>query len=211
MPEKEYFVRKIAEPLISFFKNTNVSAEELTLFRILFGLFTAFILFFGVYIFSFLMVLTYQFILLLDYVDGSIAKYRGTFKINWVYLDLIMHIILSFLFLFAITISYYLKTHSLFFLLVGFMVCSFLLFNNIFNKKSALDMWKDAQKNPVKYKKRNFSSLMVFIKIEKSFGLFFILIMLNLYQILIITYAIIYFLASVNKFYSEFKSLKDEK
>jgi len=211
MYQEKYLIRRIVKPLIGFFKRTNISAEELTLFRITVGFFTAFVLLQGVYILSLMTIIIYQLVLLLDLVDGSIARYRNSFKISWVYVDLMMHQFLSFLFLFVITISYYSKTDSLFFLLTGFIACSFLLLNNIFNKKSPLESWKKIHKDPKKHKTGKFSNLKVFIKIERPLGLFFILIMLNLHKILIISYSIIYFVGAIYKFYSEFKSLENEK
>lgn len=208
MNDEKYFVRRLVKPLIEFFKKTNISAEELTLFRLVFGFFTVAVLFQGIYIFSLISVFIYQFILFLDYIDGSIARYRNNFKISWVYLDLMMHIILSFLFLLAITVSNYLKTSSSIFLISGLLTCTFFLFNNIFNKKSSLDKWKEIHKNPKNTEKKRFVGLKVFTKIERPFGLFFILVMLNLHKTLILIYLAIYFFAMLHKFYSEFASLK---
>lgn len=211
MYDEKYFIRRLVKPLIEFFKKTSISAEELTLFRIFFGFFTFLSILFGSYLQSLVVVFLYQFILLLDYIDGSIARYRNNFKISWVYVDLIGHIVLSFLFIISITFSYYFKTSSNLFLFFGCLTGILFLFNNIFSKKSHLDKWKEIHKNPKRNKEEKFSNLKVFVKIEKPFGLFFILIMLNLCAFIIIFYFILYFINTTYKFYSEFKSLKNEK
>lgn len=211
MYDEKYFTRRMVKPLIEFFKKTNISAEELTIFRLVVGLFTAFVLLQGVYFFSLITVIIYQIVLLLDLVDGSIARHRKTFKLSWVYIDLMIHIILSFLFLLAITLSYYSKTNSLLFLILGFIASISFLFNNIFNKESSLDKYKQGHKDPKEHKENKFSNLRVFIKIDRSLGLFFILVMLNLHNFLIIFYSMLYLFSAIYKFYSEFKSLKNEK
>jgi phosphatidylglycerophosphate synthase len=211
MYDNKYFTRRLVSPLINFFKKTNISAEELTLFRIFFGVFTALIISIGTYFQYFLITLLYQFVLLLDYVDGSIAREKGTFKIRWVYLDLVGHIVLSFLFILAITLSYYFRTGDIFFLTIGCFTGVLFLFNNILNKKSHLDMWKEVHKNAKKYERKGIFSLAPIIKIERPFGIFFVFVLLNLNMILIPLYFIIYLFVTINKFFSEFNSLKNEK
>lgn len=211
MYQEQFFIRRLSKPLLNFLKKTNISAEELTLFRLFFGVFTILMIVFGSFIQAFISVFLYQFVIFLDYVDGSIARYRGNFKLSWVYVDLIGHIILSCLFLIAVTISYYIKTESILFLFLGLLASFLFLLNNCLNKKSSFDQWKEVHKNVKNNEPKKFTSLIVFIKIERPFGLFFILFLLNLSFVLIPLYALIYFLTVMHKFYSEFKSIENEK
>jgi len=208
--EEKLFI-KLTQPVLEFLKKTNVSAEELTLFRIFFGLFTALILFSGVYVYSLIIISFYQLVMLLDYIDGPLARYRKTFKISWVYLDLMTHLILAVLFLSAVILSYYFEKNSLFFLILGFIMIILFLLNNIFNKKSPLDRWTNIKKYPHNWKNNWISPIISWAKIERPFNLFFIFIILNQKKLLISFYFLIYLLSTIYKFYSEFKNLENEK
>lgn len=199
MNSKEIFLRKSVKPIINFLKKTKVTAEALTLFRIVAGIVVALILFAGDYTAVLIAIIIYQFILILDYVDGPLARYRKNFKVSWVYLDHMTHIMLSFLFLLAITASYYLQTGISLFLALGFVAITSLLFTNIFNLKAFLatrfnKVKKSKSEESTAYK--IFSSI---FKIEEPFSLFFFLIILDLRGILISLYALVYVLAMFYK------------
>lgn len=211
MYHEERFFRKLTAPLLEFLKKTKVTAEELTLFRVLFGVFTAIVILEGIYLYTLITITAYQFVMLLDYVDGSLARHRKTFKKSWVYFDLVTHLILAVLFLVAVTVSYYFETYSVPFLILGLFSAILFLFNNVFNKQSDFDRRADAIKNPQNWKKPKFAQLISFLKLEKPFGLFFILMVLNLKATLIVIYFFSYLFSASYKFYSEFKKLKNEK
>jgi phosphatidylglycerophosphate synthase len=211
MYQEKFFIRRLSKPLLNFLKKTNISAEELTLFRLFFGIFAVLMILFGSFTQAFIIVFLYQFVIFLDYVDGSIARYRGNFKLSWVYVDLMGHITLSFLFLLAVTISYYLKTESILLLSLGLLASFLFLFNNVLNKRSSFDQWKEVHKNIKNNKPRKFTFFIVFLRIDRPFGLFFVLFLFNLSFVLIPLYATIYTLTVIHKFYSELKSIENEK
>ena len=208
MDSKEKKLRELVKPVINLLKKTNIRAEELTLFRVLSGIIVAFFLFSGIYTYSLVAILIYQFILLLDYVDGPIARFRNEYKIKWFYFDYMTHYILAVLFLLAITFSVYYSSESILMLILGFSASLALLFTSIFDKKAFFAV----RFNKLFHKKEKtglFSEIKSFIKIEAPFSLFFFLIVFDLKQVLIVTYFVIYIVGMFYKLFSNFYSLKN--
>ena len=102
---KEDKLRSFVKPLIGFCEKRNISPEFLTISRILFGILVAYTLLKGNYLPSLIFISLYQFVLLLDYVDGPLAKKQKKYKLNWVYLDYMTHLVLSTLFLLAVSFA----------------------------------------------------------------------------------------------------------
>jgi len=207
---KEDKLRSFAKPLISFCEKRNISPEFLTIFRILFGILVAYTLLRGNYIPSLILILIYQFVLLLDYVDGPLAKKQKKYKLNWVYLDHMTHLVLSTFFLLAVSFAYFNFTLNLTFLVLGCLAAVLFLFNNSLDKKAFLAIRFNKTKKQTNSKNQN-SFLKSLIKIEEPFSLFFFLIVLDLRGLLILIYTLAFLISSVQKFSSNFKELKNEK
>ena len=200
---KEDKLRSFVKPLIGFCEKRNISPEFLTISRILFGILVAYTLLKGNYLPSLIFIL-------LDYVDGPLAKKQKKYKLNWVYLDHMTHLVLSTLFLLAVSFAYFNFTLNLTFLVLGCLAAVLFLFNNSLDKKAFLAIRFNKTKKQTNSKNQN-SFLRSLIKIEEPFSLFFFLIVLDLRGILILIYTLAFLISSVQKFSSNFKELENEK
>ena len=146
--------------------------------------------------------------MLLDYVDGPLARAQGRYEVRWVYLDHMAHQLISVLFIFAVTVSYYNSTQNFPLLIMGFSTCLAMAFNNIFNKEGFLAI----RFNRLIIGKQNKTPLLSsFLKTEEPINLFLILIILNLNKYIIIIYGVAYTLSMGYKLFSTFRTLKNER
>ena len=74
--------------------------------RIIFAFITIIVLFQGNWFYSIFIFTLYQFVFLLDYVDGPLAKKKKVFNIKYQQIDRQAHNIISFLLLLGITIGF---------------------------------------------------------------------------------------------------------
>ena len=86
------FYRKISIYFTWVFLLTPISANQVTILSLIFGLVSAIFFSYGSYLVGSLLFL---FALLLDYVDGEIARFRKNSSIKGVYLDIISHYIID--------------------------------------------------------------------------------------------------------------------
>jgi ubiquinone/menaquinone biosynthesis C-methylase UbiE/phosphatidylglycerophosphate synthase len=189
---KEKFLRKLTKDSHKSFDKAKISPEFLTIFRIIFGIATALVLMQGIYIYSIIMLLLYQFILLLDYIDGPLARYQNKFSLKWVYIDRIFHYLVTALLLIGLSIS----TKDNILILISFIsASSFIIVGLIDTKNSDIRLNKDLKSREIK----KYENIMDLFIIESPFSLFFFLILFNLIRITIILYSLFYILGFIYK------------
>lgn len=208
MEEKERFLRELAKPLVNIFYNFGISASFLVIFRLLFATITLYTIVFSPLLISFLFVFLYQFLFLLDYVDGSLARKREEFRENWNYLDFTMHYIFSVLFISAISLRIFLNSGDILFMIVGFSSAHLLLLNSLSTKDYFFLIRHKKLLIEKANKKRNFviRTLYSFTRIEEPFGFLFIFVALqflfyptiNFYVIFVLIY---FFIGLINLIY----------
>jgi len=198
MDIKKKFFRKQAKKLLPFFVRNNICPEFLVLFRFIFGFITAFSFFFLKYPFYVIFLVLYQFVLILDYVDGDLARVQGKFSLTWAKVDFVFHYILSFSFLLALLIKYFFNygTNTIFFICFGGVsLIIVIIFISTYTH------------NRIGLKGRRYNGslrpIYSFIAMEHSFNLFFFLMIFNFWELTLFFYSLIYiliFLVKAHKF-----------
>jgi len=191
---KEKWLRKISEKTLPFFKKINIPVEFLVIFRIIFAIVTAMVISLGNYFISVVFLTIYQFVFLLDYIDGKLARYQKRFSLSWLRFDRIFHYFISFAFLFSLAYS----TKNLI-LIVFAAIIGFSFFIN-----GVLNTMKN-YKNPVKYSERKIDSILGLMVIESPFSIFFFGVVLNFVEATIIIYSIFYALGFIYKLLNNYK------
>src|SRR3989338_4844253 len=102
---KEKYLRYKALDLLPVFLKLKIPVEVIVLFRMLFALLVAIIFLLGNHLLSLIFLTIYQFVFLLDYIDGELARKQHRFSLRWVKFDHIFHYIASFLFLLTLSIG----------------------------------------------------------------------------------------------------------
>ena len=195
MDLKEKWLRKISEKLLPFFKKNNVPAEFLTLFRIFFGFLVFFIFIFGNRLFLLIFITLYQFALMLDYIDGKLAKAQNRFSIKWVKFEFYFHYVISFLFLLGVTIICFRESKGIFLLYLG-------LFGSLSIFISSLLALKNFEKIRIRkigIYKGKFSGFYSFVSMENPFSLFYFLIIINFIKTAIILYSLLNIIILIRK------------
>ncbi|MAG20330.1 hypothetical protein CL618_02760 [archaeon] len=194
MDFKKEFLRKHAKKLLPFFVRNNISPEFLVLFRIIFGFITALSLFFLEYPFYIIFLVLYQFVLILDYVDGDLARIQKKFSLTWAKIDFVFHYILSFSFLLALLIKYFSNygTNTIFFIcLVGISLIMIIMLISTYNYKIVSGRGYQGFLKPI----------YSFIAMENTFNLFFFLMIFNLWELALFCYSLLYILIFLVKVY----------
>ncbi|MEM3405615.1 MAG: CDP-alcohol phosphatidyltransferase family protein [Candidatus Pacearchaeota archaeon] len=191
MDIKERFLRKITERILPLFKKLNIPSEILTLFRIIFAIYVSIILLLGNRILSIISLTIYQFIFLLDYIDGKLARYQRRFSLRWVKIDILSHYIISSFFILSISLSYFIKTKN-FILLYSGLFCFLLILSSFFIE--LINFKKIRLNNKQNKNNRTSFPFYSFFGIDNPFNIFYFLVLLNLISFLIIFYTILYIL-----------------
>lgn len=130
LPASEIFHRKISIYLTKLFLHTAVTANQITYLAMLLGIIVAFLFLFNNFYSSLLAVLLFQLWALLDYVDGEIARYRGTSSILGLYLDRLNTSLVTPLIFLSISFRVYFELNNVVVFAFGFSsVISILLFS----------------------------------------------------------------------------------
>lgn len=218
MEGKEKFLRKLVNPLIDVFYKMNISAQFLTIFRLVFGLITIYFVAFGQKYSPLLFVLIYQFVMLLDFVDGGVARKKEDFRENWSYLDFFTHYILSILMISAISVRIFWDSGDFNFMLLGFFAGFLLLLNSLAKKEYYLLTKKGFLSQESKTPKEHnllIRTIYSFIRVEEPFGFVFIFVVLqfffypeiDFYKIFVGAYFTIVFLSLIRRFKNSFNSI----
>ena len=193
---KEKFLRNLVKNWPAFFNKKKIKSEYLTIFRITFGILTALVLAQGQLIFSIFFLFLYQIVLLLDYVDGELARLQKRFSIRWLHIDRIFHYIVTSLLFVGLAYS----SHNNYYISISLIsVLAFLIVGLVDTKNT------DARLGKIKQKKSKLKDLASFLIIESPFSLFFFLIIFNFVKTTIIIYSLFYFFGFL---YKVIKSIK---
>lgn len=194
MDPKERWLRGKAELLLPLCKKVDIPAEFLTIFRILFGLITGLIFMLNNYILSIAFLTAYQFISVLDYIDGKLARYQKRFSVTWVKIDRFFHYFISLSFILTLSIAYSISTKNIYILYTG-VICSFFI---VASSIISAFQFKESQiENPRSNGK--FLGVYSYIGIDNPFSLFYFLIILNLIPLTIIFYTVLYLFVLIRK------------
>ena len=196
---------------LEYLKKTDISPEFLTSFRIAFSMLTGIFLFLGNYWISALVLTLYQFVLLLDYVDGPLARYKNIFSLGWQKTDMVFHYISPILFMSAINLSYFLKVHNLNIFLIGitgslaiFLALIYEL--SLYNKRN-VNISKKKRAELYGYK-GGITKIYSFFGIDSPFSLFYFFIILNMVWFTILFFSVLRVLIFIKKVLLFFLNLK---
>ncbi len=120
--------RKISIYITRFLLNFNITANQVSLLSIFFGLAGAVLLSISGFIFNIFGFLGFYFYYLLDRVDGEIARYRKEITLKGIYLDEIGHLIMHPLFFIALAINLFNLSKNPLILYIGFCSAFFFCF-----------------------------------------------------------------------------------
>jgi hypothetical protein len=152
-------------------------------------------------------ILLYQFAILLDGVDGTIARLTNKDTLGGIYLDALFSTIFRGLLLLAIGIGLFRMSGNAVWIILGVWTCLFLLFDNLNKLKvyetfvavGRLDLFKDLKKSYEKWAYLNRESffskiknnLMKLIRPDDQLSLIFFALILNLANYYLILMAIL--------------------
>jgi len=194
MDSKERWLRKQAEKLLPFLKKFHFAAEFLTIFRMVFAVVTALIFLYDRYLLTLIFFTAYQFVLLLDYVDGPLARYQKRFSVKWAKADRLFHYFISLTFILTLSIGYFLNQGNKYILYIGIAGAVFAFISNFFS----ISQFKESQIDNPRSNGR-FSRIYSYIGIDNPFSVFYFLIILNLISIAISAYSFLYLIMLLNK------------
>jgi hypothetical protein len=196
-----YLRRLMEKTVLKFLKKTKIKSQSLLLFRIFFSIITIITIFIGDYIYIAIFLTTYQFVFLLDYVDGALARYRGKFSPKWRRVDRTSHYLISFLFLFALNYTLFLKQFDLATFVIGLIGSSSILLTFFIdtlwlNKFISFDKMKE-----IHDKRGFFSGFYSFLPIDGPFTFFFFLVIFKLFKIAVIFLSLMYLAIFIKKIF----------
>lgn len=146
--------------LINFFKRTSISANEITIFGIIFGIISGFLFMTGDYLFILLGVVFFHISSLCDGVDGSLARIKKQSGGKGAFMDELMHLIVTPLVIIGFGVGAYMNSGNTLFIAVA--ITSFYFFT--------LNKWVQGEESDTQKvsNKKSRSSL-----IKKEIGDFF--------------------------------------
>lgn len=202
---KSRFLRGMMQGrVLKYLKKTNMQPETLVIFRIAFAIIAATILFSGDYLLSAIFITLYQFVALLDYVDGSLARYRKKFSFKWKKIDMSFHYIISSLFLLGLTVSYFIKNYNLILFEIGILgvtatIASLLMESAWFEERNVKLGRKSKKRTELYGHKGFYTKIYSFLNIDAPFSLFFFFVILNLIPVAIVFFGLLKILIFIRK------------
>lgn len=125
------FCRKVSIYLTKLLLSTSITANQVTLLSIIVGLVAGVLFCFGNYLYTLVGALLLQLWLIVDCVDGEIARYRKTANISGKYLESMDHYIVHPVIFWCISLGLYNIFQSFFILILGFLVVLFMCWSSI--------------------------------------------------------------------------------
>src|SRR3989344_6182954 len=110
---------------------TDVTPNQITTFWVLLQIVASGLLLFGVYWINVIAVLLYTFAMLLDYVDGQIARIKGIKTYKGIYLEELGIYFGNPIFFLCLGIGLYRTTHLLLYLILGGLAAIFQLYSKL--------------------------------------------------------------------------------
>jgi len=199
MTKEDYLRKKSLQLIYPIILKSNASSESLFFFRIIFGLLVGCILFFGNYLYSAIAISLFQFVMLLDYIDGTLARNKGRFSHKFLLLDRYFHYFISAFFLLAVAFS----IHNFTFLIVGSIGSLFIILTALIENLYLKDKLKEVRQQK---RQSKFQNLRDFLIIDSPFSIFFFLIVLNQLTLIILLFSFVKFVLLVKKI----KMIKDK-
>ena len=118
-PYAKYFIRKISIYLTWLFLHTNINANQVTVLQTISNLIGIGFIFSSNVLMTIAGIFFLQLGYLLDNVDGEVARYRKTFSVNGLYIDLVNHLVCIPGMYLGMGMRYYLQGHGFGFLILG--------------------------------------------------------------------------------------------
>ncbi len=101
----KYIYSQLATPIIKVLLKTSVTGNQVTVFWVCLGIFSCLLLTLGQYWVTLTAVILLQLHLVLDYVDGPIARARNQISLKGVYIERVGHDVIFTLFFFCIAVG----------------------------------------------------------------------------------------------------------
>ncbi|MDL2124695.1 MAG: hypothetical protein LWX51_16820, partial [Deltaproteobacteria bacterium] len=117
----KYFIRNISIYVTREFLKTDITANQVTVLQTVVNLVGAGIIAFSDVWLTLLGVLLLQLGYVLDNVDGEVARYRKSFNVNGLYIDLVNHLVCIPAMYLGMGLRYYFQGHGLLFLVLGIL------------------------------------------------------------------------------------------
>jgi len=220
--KKEYYSRfqqkmhsimlYVTRPLLS----TNITPNQITIFWVLLQIVASGLLLFGVYWINVVAVLLYIFAMLLDYVDGQIARIKKIKTYKGIFLEELGIYFGNPLFFLCLGIGLYRSTHLLWYPILGGLAAIFQLYSKLAVVHA--DAYKDPvfreniekmkQKLTLRSAEKKKTDLIFFIfRRSQPFNVMFFGIILNFPEVVLIIYTALFFLDMLRKLYTQLRTL----
>lgn len=105
-----YFYRRISIPLLRFFLKTSITPNQITLLSLIFGVLSSFFFAFGKYQYSLIGGLLVQIAMVLDVLDGEVARLKKLFSKRGAWLDVISDVIKNNFIITGVTFGLFART-----------------------------------------------------------------------------------------------------
>lgn len=126
-----YFSNTIAIPLVKPIARTNITANQVSLFSIGLALLSAVLITFSNYKYSIIACVILQVVLILDCIDGMLARYKGQTSFYGLYMEAMFHEIVPTSLFLALGINSYKYFNNALPLFLGGITILFIFFINI--------------------------------------------------------------------------------
>jgi phosphatidylglycerophosphate synthase len=206
MEESHYSREFIKKYFLNFLEKKKIKPSTLVIIRFIFAFLTAGIIFYGSFILSIIFLTIYQFVFLLDYLDGPLARKRKEFSIKWSRADRIGHSIVTALFLSGVVFRFYLNGGGEKIIILGGLGITTILLSQLIEiwwiNQKGMDFGKLKKIYQVKGK---FFLIYNFLRIDGFLTLFFFLYIFNYHKILILFFSFMYMIIFIKKIRSFIK------
>lgn len=174
-----HFLRKFATTtLLPYFEKANVSPRFLLFFRIFFAFITGLAIILGNWVVAVIFLTIYQFVFILDYIDGPLARRKGEFSPFLNKFDRIAHALTSAFFLMGITLMFQ-ENWTVYVGIAGVLsILASIVIDTFWIKTAGL-----AEVKKVHKVKGKFFGLYNLLRIDGSFTLFYFLFLMRLFEI----------------------------
>lgn len=186
---------------------TPITPNQITLFSIFIILFTAGLFATGNYFLSLLTIIPMELVIILDCVDGEVARYKKSFSLNGVFIEKLPEVISLPLIYGGVTIGVFQNEHGIIFLIFGISAIIFNFFNSIIQnlKHSTIlcrlmdlskekSLYKDViniqpkKSDKIKLSKKILKEIFQWIQCSKSIYIIYVAAIFNFLSYIILVY-----------------------
>ena len=215
LPFIENILSGIAKPITwALTKTTSITATQVTLLSMGFALLSALLSVFGLFVWGFI---SFCVFILLDHVDGQVARVRGTQGPSGVYLDSRAHYIVEPLFFIGLGVGSFYKIANtnellgLLYLIAGIFTALFYLMRQTMKVEGLMDTQIRNMKSESKLSGKINYFLFDFIRINNPFGFMLFAIVFDFVGPALIIYATLFKANVLYSFYKNYNNLKEVK